>query len=104
MAVNIVHLQVHALQVHVDQAHVQRHCLMCSHHGSVSLSQVLHCRVAEGEGRLAALQADVQAKVSVMMTHLDGLARREARHAQRRGMGCNVELIEGHALTDSMDT
>ena len=42
-------------------------------------------RVAESEGRLAALQADVQAKVSVMMTHLDGLARREARHAQRRG-------------------
>ena len=43
------------------------------------------CRVAEGEGRLTALQADVQSKVGVMMTHLDGLARREARHAQRRG-------------------
>ena len=48
--------------------------------------------MAESEGRLAALQADVQAKVSVMMTHLDGLARREARHAQRRGAWLELML------------
>ena len=54
--------------------------------------------MAEGEGRLAALQADVQAKVSVMMTHLDGLARREARHAQRRGEGLDNQELSGFML------
>ena len=43
------------------------------------------CRVAEGEARLGTLQAEVQAKVQVVLSHLDGLAKREARHAQRRG-------------------
>lgn len=43
------------------------------------------CRVAEAEARLGTLQAEVQAKVAVVLTHLDGLAKREARHAQRRG-------------------
>ena len=44
------------------------------------------CRIAEGEARLGTLQAEVQAKVQVVLSHLDSLAKREARHAQRRGV------------------